>query len=286
MDTPIRKLKTLLIFSLFICIYGAAEAQDYYGGGGGGWRRKPQNDQPQDKEDKGAVEPSGYMTINFGFANPNGDYAAAFGSGYGGYAEPGSDFNFSLAFPIQHSNFGVAFMFGSYANDYDINNYVNYLSNSSSIYGYGVIPGGNTVYSESSIMGGLYITYPVGRFSFDGRFMIGALLNSLPEQAYGKQDTAYNVTTYDLQTSYPTSLAFDGGIGIRCMIARFGRRQVCATVNLDYLYSNVSYNTEQVVDYTPAANNPNGYTYESDNSVSGHLNIQLLNITFGLGYQF
>jgi hypothetical protein len=285
MITMKGKAKILILFCSLVCAYGTGYAQDYYGGGNGGWRKQPQSDQPQQTEDNGNPDPSGYISINFGFAEPEGAFAAAYGSGYSGYALPGSVFHFSVAFPISHSNFGVAFMFGSYNNQYDLTNYINYLSNSSSVNAYGPLSGGvNNIYSESSILGGFYATLPVGRFSFDGRFMIGALLNSLPEQAYGKEDTAGNITTYDLQTSYPTSFAIDAGIGIRCLIAKIGRRQLCAMVNVDYMYSNVSYNTIQVEDYTPYVN-PNNLTYETDNSVSGHLPISLLNITFGIGYQ-
>jgi hypothetical protein len=291
MQTRNKNVKTLVIFSLLVCAYSMSFAQDYYGGGPppGGWRRRPnQQQQPRDKEDKGNPEPSGYSSVNFGFANPEGAFASPFGSGYGGYALPGSVLHISFAVPLGHSNFGLAFMFGSYNNEYDLNNYINYLSNSSTSNAYGpVTEGVNNVYSESSILGGLFVTIPIGRLSIDGRLMAGALLNSLPEQAYGKQDTAGNVSVYDLQTSYPTSLAFDVGIGVRCLIAKFGRRQVCAMVNVDYLYSNVSYNTTQEEDDTPYNSNPNNQvTYIYYNQVSGHLPISLFNITFGIGYQF
>lgn len=284
MKTIKRKSNILVILTALISVFSISNAQDYYGGGDS-WRKKPtDNQQPNDV--KNNTEPSGFTTISFGFAEPEGSFASSFGSGYGGYALPGSGYQFSFALPINHSNFGLAFMFGSTTNTYDLNNYVNYLSNSPSTNQYGTFSGGvNNIYSESSILGGLYVTYPVGRLSVDGRLMIGALLNSLPEQAYGKQDSAGNQTIYDLQTSYPTSFAMDAGIGLRYMIVKLGRRQVCLTVNLDYMYSNVTYNTVQVVDYTPFVN-PNGVTYETDNSVSGHLPISMLSITFGIGYQF
>ncbi len=289
MDTLNKKARILIFFSLFFVTYATSNAQDYYGGGGNSWRKKPTNNQPS-RDAKEAVEPSGYTSINFGFANPVGSFASSFGNGYGGYALSGIGYNFSIAAPISHSNFGLAFLFGSYSNQYDLNNYVNYLSNSNpypNAVAYGNVSGGiNNIYSESSILGGLYVTYPIGRLSIDGRVMIGALLNSLPEQAYGKVDSAGNQTVYDLQTSYPASFAIDAGIGIRCLLAKIGRRQLCAMVNIDYLYSKVSYTTTQVVDYTPFANNPYSNYYETDNSVSGHLPISLMNITFGLGYQF
>ncbi len=285
-----RKAGMLILFSAFVCACSITSAQDYYGGGGGSWRRKPANDQPPPKDAKQNSEPSGYTSINIGLADPVGSFANSFGAGYGGYALSGLGYHFAFAIPISHSNFGLAFMFGGYNNQYDLNNYVNYLANTNpypNSIEYGNVSGGvNNVYSESSILGGLYVTYPIGRLSIDGRLMAGVLLNSLPEQAYGTVDSANNQTVYDLQTTYPTSFAVDAGIGLRCFIARLGRRQLCAMVNVDYLYSNVSYTTTQVVDYTPSANNPYGNYYESYNTISGHLPISLLNITFGLGYQF
>jgi hypothetical protein len=284
MDTIRKKAKILVMFCLFVCAFGTSNAQDYYGGG---WRKKPAENQPQDKEDKGNPPPTGYMSINFGFANPEGGYAASTAGTYGGFGLPGTNINFSMAFPINHSNFGLAFMFGSYTNTYDNNNFINYISNSSNSgnYEYGSVSGGiDNIYALNSIMGGLYVTYPLGRFSIDGRFMAGVLLSSLPEQAYGKEDTAGNVTTYDMQVSNSVSLAFDAGIGIRCLIVKWGRRQICAMVNLDYLYSNVPYSTVQVEDYYPS--NPNILPTEIDNNINGTLNVSLFNITFGLGYQF
>jgi hypothetical protein len=286
MDNMKRNGKRLAVCSIFICLASGVFAQDYYGGGNGQWRKRPDDkNQPKDK-DAANPEPSGYMSVNFGFAKPEGSFGAGYGSGYGGYAQSGIIYHFSFAFPISHSNFGLAFMFGSSSNNYDINSFVNYRNNSDLYNYYQAGPGSNNVYQQSSIMGGLYVTYPLGRLSIDGRVMIGALLNSLPEQYYGKVDTGGNQTTYDLPTTYPTSFAIDAGIGIRYLIAKFGRRQLCAMINVDYLYSNVAYNANEVVDYTPYTVNPsNAITYESYPTASGNLTISLLNITFGLGYQ-
>src|ERR1700722_18895940 len=126
MDTLKRKSNILMLLSLFLCAFSVINAQDYYGGSGGdSWRKKPPDKQPE--EPKSIAEPSGFTAINAGFANPEGSFASSFGSGYGGYALEGFDFNFSFGVPISHSNFGLAFLFGSYNNNYDINNYVNYL---------------------------------------------------------------------------------------------------------------------------------------------------------------
>jgi hypothetical protein len=303
-----RKVKTLLLYCFFAGFCAICNAQDYYGNGNNGsWRRKPNNDQ-QPPKDENITEPSGYLSINFGFATPEGSYGQSFsesaypltgtggvGIGYGGYAQPGFAFDFSLGVPINHSNFGIAFMFGSYNNEYDLNSYVNSLSASSinynvysasAITGYSTAPSAND-YSESSILGGLFFTYPIGRLSLDGRAMLGVLLSGLPEQDIYAIDAANDELQYDVESSNSTSLAFDVGIGARFMIAQFGRRKLCVMVNLDYLYSNVSYSTQQDLYVVPASGANAGYQVSliPTPAVSGSFPIQMLNVTFGIGYQ-
>jgi hypothetical protein len=162
-----KKAKFLAACSILMLYTAISSAQDYYGGGNNSsWRRKPDNNQPPPKQDEGNTEPSGYLSINFGFATPEGSYGQPFsqssysnavGIGYGGYAQPGFAFNFSLGVPISHSNFGVAFMFGSYNNTYDLNSYVNSLSVSNTNY---------NAYSSSVITG--YASAPSQGFQLMG----------------------------------------------------------------------------------------------------------------------
>jgi hypothetical protein len=310
MDTTKRKVKTLALCGLFISFYSLSNAQDYYGGGNGGsWRKKQDNNQSQPKDkDANGSEPSGYISVNFGFGTPEGNYAQPFsqntyseaiGTGYGNFAEPGTVLHLSAGIPINHSNFGIALMFGSYTNQYDLNNYVNNLNSSLNNPNVNANPytnspivayypaGGQNVYDESSIMGGLYVTYPFGRFSFDGRLMLGALLNSMPEQAVDAIDGAGDYFTYDLEPSNSTSLAYDVGVGIRFMVAQLGRRKVCLMANIDYLYSNAPYNTQQDLYVVPSTGTNAGEQLQLVPSpqVSGSTPIQLLNITFGIGYE-
>jgi len=270
------KAKMVILFGMLICLYSVSNAQygppPPYG--------PPPRRSGHNQSDDGVSRPSGYVSVNFGFATPEGGYASSVGPGYGGYALPGDVFHLSIGVPINHSNFGLAFMFANYNNQYDLNTYANNNAE------YAIFPDQN-FYSESSIMGGLYVTYPVGILSFDGRLMVGALLSSLPEQDYGYDDAQGDSYQYDLQASNSTSLAFDAGVGIRCLIARFGRRKLCAMVNVDYLYSSVPYNSEQIINEIPATGPNAGYQVQLVPSpvFSGHLPVELMNITFGLGYQ-
>ena len=286
MDLRRKKAIIFFIFTLLTIASYMSHAQDYYNGGGNNdsWRKKPaENKQPNDL--KNTTDPSGYTSINAGFANPVGSFGNPVGNGYGGYALPGFDFDFSFSVPINHSNFGLAFMLGSYSNTYDLNNYINYLNNTSPIYGFGSLQQSvNNIYSETSILGGFYTTYPIGRLSIDGRLMIGALLNTLPEQAYGQENiNTGDIWEYDLQNSYPTSFAVDAGIGLRFMVFKLAGRQVCLMANVDYLYSEVYYNATQL-EATQAANQTSPTYYQ--NTITGHLPVSLVNFTFGIGYQF
>jgi hypothetical protein len=275
MKTLKINLKPVVIFSLLTFFYTYCTAQ----------YSSPPDQQPysynEPKQDVSNFGPSGYASVNFGFATPEGGFANSTGGSYGGYAMPGEAFHFSLGIPINHSNFGVAFMLGNYNNQYDLNTY---SANNSE---YPVYPD-QDFYSETSLMGGLYLTFPVGIVSFDGRIMAGALLNSFPEQDYEYTDGEGNNFEYDMQPSNSTSFAFDAGVGVRCLIAQFRREKLCAMINLDYLYSSAFYNTEQNIYEIPVTGPNAGYQVQlfPSNSYSGTIPIELLNITFGLGYQF
>jgi len=270
------KSKRVVLSCLLISFYIANNAQDYYA-------TPPPPPPPgynQTNQSENNFGPSGYISINFGFATPEGGFANAVGSAYGGYALPGDIFHLSLGIPINHSNFGVAFMLGNYNNEYDLNTYANNNSE------YAIHPDQN-YYSETSIMGGFYATVTVGRLSFDGRLMAGMLINNLPEQDYGYSDAEGDMFEYDLQSSNSTSLALDAGGGLRYDIAEFWRRKLCFMVNLDYLYSRVSYSTEQNVYEVPVTGPNAGYQVQllPSPTFSGTFPLQLLNLTFGLGYQ-
>jgi hypothetical protein len=275
--------KLLAICGLLAGIYGTSNGQ-YYGGGYG--RGGQSNNQPQNN-DAGISEPSGYLSFNLGLAQPVSSYGLEFGSGYGGYALAGLGFNLALGIPIDHSNFGIALMYGNYNNTYDINTYVNNQNTENPGSYFTPISPSDNVYSLSSIMGGLFVTYPVGRFSFDGRLMVGALLCDLPEQDFAYNDAQNNTWEDDLQPSNSTGLAFDAGLGARCLLVKLGRRPLCAMVNVDYLYSDPYYSTSQNIYETYAAGTNAGNTVQWVPSpvYSGHLPISMLNLTFGIGYQ-
>ena len=266
---------------LLVCVCGVSDGQ--YGPPPPGYGRpmRRQGGGNNERKDDGPVRPSGYISGNVGFANPEGSYGAAVGGGYGGYAMAGYDFNLSLGIPVNHSNFGVALQFGSYSNGYDMGSYA---SNNGVSEAYPE----EDVYGESSILGGLYVTFPLGRVvSIDGRLMGGVLLSTLPEVDYGYYDGQGDSYQYDLEPSNAASFAGDAGIGVRFLIAQFGRRRLCAMVTVDYLYSKVGYTTQQDIYEVPATgpNAGNELQLVPSPTFSGTLPVELLNVTFGLGYQ-
>lgn len=217
---------------------------------------------------------TGYFEISYGLAEPMGSFANATGSGYGGYALPGSSFGLSLGIPIAHSNFGVALMYNYSFNTYDINSYVNNVQVSDQNNSYVALQ--NDGYSESFIMGGLYATIPIQRFSFDFRFMGGLAVCNLPESDYGAYATsafATNNFEWDTYSSTSSAFALDLGGGIRY---RFWRTSIMA--GIDYITTD------------PIANTTQQYTDQFGNVTYTHIGntvpISLMDFTIGIGYSF
>ena len=218
--------------------------------------------------------PTGYFEIGFGLAQPMGSYANASGSGYGGYALPGSSFNLSFGFPIAHSNFGIALMYNYAYNVYDINSYVNNVQVTDQNNSYVALQ--NDGYSESFILGGLYATIPIQRLSFDFRLMGGVAVCGLPESDYGAYATspvASNNFEWDTYSSTSSAFAFDLGGGIRY---RFWRTSIMA--GIDYMTTN------------PMASTTQQYTDQFGNVTYTHIGntvpISLLTFSIGIGYSF
>lgn len=296
----LRKLKTLkFLFTGLIFLFLGTDlyAQYYYGPPPP--PRKPPPGARKQPEDLGPSLPTGFLSVNFGLAEPEGTFAQQIGTGYGGYALPGDLFSLSLGLPVNHSNFGVAVMIGSYSNTYNNDQWTANINNNSNpnnafFQNANQIQGTYNIYSNTTVMGGLYGTLPVGNLSIDGRLMIGAMIGGLPERAFGFYDTANNFYEDDIQPSNPVALAFDAGIGLRYLIGNFGRRKVCLMVNADYLFTNVSY-------FTPDYQNL-VYPYQAqlqtqplpgisptpdiNGNISGTIPIALFTLTFGIGYQF
>jgi len=220
------------------------------------------------------VPPSGYFEIGIGAAEPLNNFARATGSGYGGYALPGTNVNLSMGIPIAESNFGVAVMYNYAWNFHDINTYVDnvQMSDQSNTY----FPNGQDSYRESFILAGLFATIPVDRVSFDFRLMGGLAICGLPEVDYGADATSVTASQnfeWDTYSSTATSFASDLGMNIRFRIHR-----TSIMAGIDYLYADPMVNTTQ--QYTDQYGNST-YTH-----VGGMLPISIMSYSLGIGYQF
>jgi hypothetical protein len=217
----------------------------------------------------------GYFAINFGLAQPIGMFASAKSISYGGYAMPGSVVNLSIGLTPEHSDFGVALLFGNYTNPFNENKYALNVSQSDQARSY--TP---TVYDDyimSNIMAGLLYTIPVDKISLDFRALGGILLCNFPEVEY----TAYQYNAilgapsyynWDIASSTSTALAGDLGLGVR-----YNFRNMAVMLNTDYLYSNPPYSTTERV--TDAAGN------KSYMNLYGNMKVSAISYALGFGYQ-
>jgi hypothetical protein len=224
--------------------------------------------------DNGNRPPTGYFEIGIGITQPMNSFANATGAGYGGYAMPGNNLNLAFGIPIQHSNFGVAMMYNYTWNRYDIDSYVSNVQYSDQSNTY--TPLQHSWYQESFILGGLFVTIPVQRLSFDFRFMGGVAICGLPEVDYGADATSVAASQdpeWDTYSSSSSSFASDIGGGLRFKI-----NHTVIMANVDYM------NADPMISTTQRATDQYGnstYTH-----IGGSIPISLMSYSIGIGYQF
>ncbi len=219
--------------------------------------------------------PSGYFELSLGLAEPMGGFMNDRRSGYGGYAMPGENFNLSLAAPINHSNIGVAFMFGNYLNAFDMNTYVSNVAATDATKSYQ--PLFQDSYDASLILGGLFATIPIDRLSIDFRLLGGLAFCYLPEIDYGASEydqvtLSYNDYEWDTFASRSTSFAYSVGADIRYRIHR-----VSLMLGVDYTAATPTINTQR--EYI----DPNGNSTYTP--IGGNLQISILSANIGFAYE-
>jgi len=219
--------------------------------------------------------PSGYFEVGFGLAQPVGGFAKHNGIGYGGYAISGDNVNISVAAPIDQTNFGLAFSFGSFSNLFDIDSYVSNVAATDPSKSYQ--PLYQDQYYESVFLAGLFATFPISHLSIDFRLMGGVALCTLPEVDYGASQydavaAGYDTYEWDTYPSKSVALAFGAGADLR-----YKFRRLSLMLGVDFATANPHVNTEQ--QYT----DPNGdYTY---NSIGGNVPISILSFNLGLAFE-
>jgi hypothetical protein len=272
--------------------------------------RNPRNRRTQKQQPEQVVsgKPSGYVSLNFGAANPMGNFGNVSGTtGYGNYAQAGNMYNLSAGIPLNHSNFGIALMLGQCYNPFDLNSYMSNFVNSSSVQAtlapatlnsstgtYGPNPNYSSPgYSETHFMAGLFYTYPMRRFSFDLRGLIGVMACSLPSVSVliGPATAGDISDEFDIipNQSSVSAFAYDLGGGIRYLLP-IRRRSTCLMLDADILQASTKYNvTDTHTQYNPPLNTYNGtgtITSVTTSNISGTQPISLVTISIGIGIQF
>ncbi|HWY99327.1 MAG TPA: hypothetical protein VNY36_09585 [Bacteroidia bacterium] len=265
-----KNIKPFIILLVLVGAFTVADAQYYYGPPPPGPPPPRQRERQGNGDDDGS-QPSGYFALTIGLAQPVGGFANAVGGGYSGYALPGDNIDVSLGIPLNHSNMGIALMYGSYANSFDINTYVTNMQLTDQSKSYAPITG--DIYSEGFLMAGIFATYPVQRFSFDFKLMGGVAFCHLPEVDYGAD---YNTAGYynyewDNAASRTTGFAYNLGADMRY---RF--RRASLMIGVDYVGANPAINSVQTyID-------PNGVA--SYTRLGGSIPISVVSANIGVAY--
>jgi hypothetical protein len=281
---------THLLLLTFTLSFNQAIAQNY--GDGNYNENRPQrgarNNRQQQREMPPENNPTGYVSINSGFAIPQGSFASQTGLNYENHALSGSTEHISAGIPLNNSNFGIALSLGYSYHPFNANSYLTNIANAdTSAYNY-QMAGGSTNYKETNFMVGLFYTYPLGRFSFDFRAMLGIMSCSLPDIAYQAASNNMPVNTgytfdeqWEISSSVAKTVSYDLGAGIRYALGRY----FCLMMNADLLRANLTYNTNKQYLYygNPYSSYP---TNGSNTAITGTIPINMLNVTFGIGFQF
>jgi hypothetical protein len=276
----------------FVASFNLVQAQYDYPPPGGGGQRGRRIQEPEKQVVTG--NPTGFVSINFGACIPEGSFSNNVSSrygNYGSYALPGSFEAIAAGIPLNHTNFGIALMLGFYTNPMDMGNYTNNFGNSDSAFSnqassYQFSAAG---YSATTLMAGLYYTYPMGRFSLDLRGLVGIAFCGLPDVYFvGLNYLRDQTDTWEISGTNTVGFASDLGVGLRCVF----RRNTCAMLNIDYTQVNTSYSTTMEHDYyynwINATQYSTTYGVYSNNRipVTGSMVMSLVTLSLGVGYQF
>jgi len=215
----------------------------------------------------------GYVAILGGLGIPNNSFQG------NGNATNGKTFSISAAFPGIISHGGFSFKF-----DHGINgmNETQLLQGLASNSGFSNIncslAGAIGQYSYSTLLTGLYLTYPSKHFTIDLRVLAGVMFATSPNFSvnYYDQNSGNNGTFTQAQTS-GSAFAFDMGIEVRYPVLH----KFCVILSADYLTASPSFNYVT----TGAGLTSNGTIIQENGreTIAGQ-SFDLSNFTLGIGY--
>jgi len=172
---------------------------------------------------------NGYIAITGGLGLPVGAFASNEGASAGGI------FSISAAFPGVISHCGIAFKFDYGINGFNQSRLLGIVNNNA---GFGNIvcslPNGSGYCTYQTLLTGLYLTYPHKHITIDVRFLMGAMMASIPSLTVNYYDQT-NFTSGNLNenASSATAFAIDFGVEARYPV----KPKLSIILSMDYLHA-------------------------------------------------
>ena len=228
---------------------------------------------------------TGYISFNAGVGLPLGAFGSTNWDGNNsGYALSGITSSLDFGMPIAHSNFGVAGNVSYYQNGVDVNSLENNQEANANppthFTAYYNTTAGN--YQAQTIMAGLYVTFPIHKFSIDFKALCGVAICTMPSvintvtvsnylysAASGKPyQSATETENESAFTSY--AFAYGGSITFRYAVVK----HFCVMLQPNIFTSAPS--------FTPTVNSSNGSS--TANAISQPFTI--ISVLAGIGVPF
>jgi hypothetical protein len=219
---------------------------------------------------KDDAESSGYVIAGGGGAIPLGEFQNdGLSDKQSGFAQTGAHSFLEFAMPIDRSNFGVAVNLSYYKNDINTVDIQTQLENKYSGTSVTVNTDG---YQLTTVTGGLYLTFPVQKFSFDIKLLAGIALAKFPNVTTKVEDVNTGITASEHSaTTSSAAFAFGGNLTIRYAITD----HFCIFLQSGAIHTDVDFRTASTnsIDYTT-------------NVTYGDQPMTLVHFSGGLGFQF
>lgn len=181
-------------------------------------------------------KPTSYISINIGSAIPLSDYGNSnqpmYSETQAGYAKKGVGVSIDFAMPINHSQIGIAANVAHYNNKFNNDAYGADLTlNSTAQSTYYSVGAGD--YSINTLMAGIYLTYPIKKFSVDLKILAGYSFCTLPDFSVNSYVINNINTLGNAQTPrvHASAFAYGGNITARYNIYKhicvLGQVNIC-----------------------------------------------------------
>lgn len=215
-----------------------------------------------------------YVAINGGMGIPLGNFRSRVysqGSLFNdnGYALSGEAITISTGF-VLHNNLGIAGNLGYNTNGFDMFQFVKNTPGTSGS------SNPSDQWHNFNLMGGIFLTFPADKVSFDVHFMVGADFISTPSVSYSLITNNATQETGNMEISKNTGVAFISGMGAGVRLHLAGH--FCLKADADLYAAPFKINAGyKLTDASGAI---------SSGTNSSSLDVLLLNVTAGIAYSF